>query len=337
MAQWQGKKMKDLERDGRAELPRRLGGNGTDADYAESPVAYASLGEIKPFLGVSRIVRCVVLSCFVLVPLAINAGNSKSEVMQGIPLDKLDEICNFEVKNGEEVRQAIDSLPVVMHLDRDLPKIITNLAIDAMEIWNYSWRSILWQEYGGNPFGDGVDEGILDLELFTWEISSRKLERKEDGINAILMSDDNALLSNADTTPIQRRRAKRHISKYDIHYPIIDADIRIFFHQRKQTKYNYNHKRHPRYNEVDVLTILVHELGHVLGLKHWTSSKKSVMEEIISRGERILPAKVDIDNLLCGYGFAMHWRYSDSRNRNSSHSGSGGGGGGGLRRMGIVP
>ena len=78
----------------------------------------------------------------------------------------------------------------------------------------------------------------------------------------------------------------------------------------KRPRVNFG-KRPPENGEIDALSVLAHELGHVLGLGHLSPEKDTVMTFPIEEGARILPSETDYDNLMCVYGVGLRHRYSD--------------------------
>ncbi len=77
---------------------------------------------------------------------------------------------------------------------------------------------------------------------------------------------------------------------------IFEADIRVNAHD-----FTYSYGQAVNGGEVDLDSLLVHELGHVLGLKH-NPTHGSVMNFSLDRGQdRRLLGSVDQTNLKCEY------------------------------------
>ena len=257
------------------------------------------------------IFRPSLLCCFPAVLLFALAGNPRADVQKGIPVGEADRLCTFRVESGDVVMQPVARFPVVMHLAPDLPRAISDVAIEAMKRWNRGWAPYLMDKHWGDPFGIGkTDFGVLSLQLFEWRSSVKGLQAADDGVNAIVLS-EGAPARQMASTPVSWSSDPGAISSpdnYDTRTPITDADIEIYFHRRQRVNYG---ERLPGKREIDALSVMAHELGHVLGLGHLDPEEDTVMTFPLREGVRVLPSARDYDNLMCVYAAGLRHRYSD--------------------------
>ncbi len=229
----------------------------------------------------------------------------------GTPLGEADRLCTFRVESGNAVTQPVESFPVVMHLSSDLPPAIIDVAVEAMQRWNRGWAAYLMAEYEGDPFGTGrPDFGVVSLQLFEWRSSQSRLEAADDGVNAIVLSEGAPARRMAVTT-ISWRSGPPTASppgSHDTRSPITDADIEVYMHKRPRVNYG---EALPGRREMDALSVMAHELGHVLGLGHLDREKDTVMTFPLMEGARVLPSATDYENLLCAYGAGLRRHRSD--------------------------
>ncbi len=286
---------------------------------------------MRPLLvSICKYGKCLaILACILILSVEEATSNDhRSRLYHGTPLEELSENCGFLVWEGHTRAQPIENFPVLIQLDRNLPPHIMELARIAIREWNNAWLTYLWDRFQADPWELGkIDHGILDVYLFTWIVPQNDLKsNKNDRVNAVVLSNNPRRNRRAFATAIVS--SDDNFSSTQIFspgVPITDADIEIYLH--RHSRINYYHSKLPKKNEIDALTVMMHELGHVLGLVHKPAdgthvlpSQKGLMNQSPTRGVRHLPGRSEFDDFMCVYGIALHHHYSDGgparRNRN---------------------
>lgn len=177
-----------------------------------------------------------------------------------------EESCNF-VQNSELQRVSWGAnTPVLIYVDSSVPGIYFGAIRAAVEEWNNSiGREVLriggWTNKGGAPANDGAN---IIYWLTTWEAAR----------------------------PNEQARTTVHWAGDRIY----EADIRI-----NAKDFDYFWGEQPMSGRVDIQSLVLHELGHVLGLAH-TEGVPSVMAKTLPNGTvRRETGKMDRDSLRCEY------------------------------------
>ncbi len=179
--------------------------------------------------------------------------------------------CNF-VQNSELQRVSWKTdLPITMYLDASVPYNYVQAIQAAMNIWNAQGQATIQKDYfklgtgspgSGSP---GVDGYSKIYYLNNWE-ADRPNEQAR--------------------TTIYWTGAK-----------IYEADMRL-------NGFNfqfYTDNTQPDNAKVNLQSLVLHELGHVLGMAH-DQEATSVMQPSLANGLlRITPGVVDIQSLNCEY------------------------------------
>ncbi len=175
--------------------------------------------------------------------------------------------CGF-VQNvyGERISWKAD-VPVVMHLHKNFPEIFVEAAKAAAETWNTH-----------------VGRKIIEIQSqrFTGPEQAQK-----DNLNVIYYN---------STWEADRPTEQARTSVYWIGDLIKEADIRV---NAKDFKF-YSDKAENA-NQINIEALLIHEMGHVLGLKHKDQGSSVMATYLASNTNRVDLAETDKDSLKCEY------------------------------------
>lgn len=175
--------------------------------------------------------------------------------------------CGF-VQNvyGERISWKAD-VPVVMHLHKNFPEGFVEAAKNAAETWN---RTVGRQVIQISP------------ERYTGPEQTQK-----DNVNVIYFYST----WEADRTTEQART-----SVYWVGDQIKEADIRI-----NDKDFNFYWQKSNKSDEINIEALLIHEMGHVLGLKHKDLGNSVMATYLASNTNRVDLAETDKDSLKCEY------------------------------------
>lgn len=182
--------------------------------------------------------------------------------------------CGFVQNVYNERISWKGEIPVVMSLDQSVPEEYIGAAQAAAATWNAA-------------------AGRKLFEIIT-EKEKSSTGAQKDNKNVIYFYNS----WEADKTNEQART-----SVYWVGDQIKEADIRI---NAKDFKFYWNQKSDDS-SAISIESLILHEMGHVLGLKHkdgasGTSDANSVMVAFLSSNtKRIQVAQTDVDSLKCEY------------------------------------
>lgn len=192
-------------------------------------------------------------------------------VMQACSREVPSEIaCNF-VQNQNVQRVSWEqNLPVNLYYDNSVPVEYEAAMNAAIARWNAVGQQLIGKDFfrirGGSPGSSTpVQDGYSKIYVLnTWE---------------------------ANKTSEQART-----TVYWTGTRIYEADVRV-----NDKDFDYYMTDTPDYRRVHLESLIVHELGHVLGLAH-TSTAESVMQAHLANGtERDQPSSIDLSSLSCEY------------------------------------
>lgn len=173
--------------------------------------------------------------------------------------------CNF-VQNSQLQRVSWKGrVPVVLYITSSVPEEYHESIRVAASEWNYRLGRFMIDVRTGGPAAMGKDETSAIYWMNTWD-AGKELEQAR--------------------TTIFWKGSMIH-----------EADIRV-----NARDFNYSVTDVTDPSKVDFESLMVHEIGHVLGLQHVEQGKGSVMESQLAHGtERRVPGNVDMESLKCEY------------------------------------
>ncbi|CAN5498229.1 hypothetical protein BH10BDE1_BH10BDE1_24000 [soil metagenome] len=180
------------------------------------------------------------------------------------------ESCNFVMSNDSQRVSWGPAAPVILYVDSSVPSEFFGSIQNAVNTWNQTL-------------------GREVLKIGGW--SSAYPKEAQDGVNVIYFIKD-----WSDTI-----RDKQAITT--IHWAgdrIFEADIRV---NGNPSHFDYFSGPTVVPNRVDFESLLLHELGHVLGLEHpKVETVGTVMARRLDNATlRRVPAPLDVNDLKCEY------------------------------------
>ena len=183
--------------------------------------------------------------------------------------------CNFvENQNLQRVSWSPNDLPVNLYLDSSVPQQYIPTIEKAIAIWNQVGQSIAHEDFfvlrSGDPGSSSPTQDGYNKIYFvhTWTSTTDN----EQGLTTVYWAGSR----------------------------IYEANIRI--NATGMFQYFTSSTNPNRYSDVDFESLILHELGHALGLAHTTASD-SVMQPSLANGQiRNTPGPTDYKDLACQYG-----------------------------------
>lgn len=176
-----------------------------------------------------------------------------------------EESCNF-VQNADLQRVSWSSgVPVVMYIDESVPAVYRDAVKRAAATWN-------------NDIGHEVIKigGVTKMN-----------GPAQDGANVIYF---------LDAWEEDRTNEQARTTVYWAGTRIYEADIRV-----NNRDFNYFWGDSPMPGRVDIESLILHEMGHVLGLGHSTTAKSVMAKSLPSATLRRDLTQDDLSSIRCEY------------------------------------
>lgn len=176
-----------------------------------------------------------------------------------------EESCNF-VQNSQWQRVSWGaSVPVILYIDDRVPESFHQAIQGAAREWNTR----------------------IGREVIRVGITNQRTNPHQDGRNIIYY---------ADTWEKNRSREQARTTVYWADDRIHEADIRL-----NAQDYKFFVSDTPVENAIDVRSLVLHEMGHVLGLNHAEAAESVMARTLQSATLRRELSSIDVESIRCEY------------------------------------
>lgn len=174
--------------------------------------------------------------------------------------------CNFVMSSQIQRVSWKGQFPVKIYISPEVPTELRESVRIAASQWNYKFNK----------------EAIV-----IYESDNVPATAKKDGVNAIYWQ------KTWDEAKPEEQARTTILWKGDT---ITEADILV---NAKNHQFSAFGKLEP--HKVDFTSLMVHELGHVLGLQHVEGEPSVMQAKLADSTERIVPTETDVNSLKCEY------------------------------------
>ncbi len=182
------------------------------------------------------------------------------------PQERSEPSCNF-VQNTQGQRVSWkEEAPVVLYIHKSVPTEFHDAILRAAQRWEASLGRPLFH-FKGILEGDGP---------------------ARDGVSAIYW------MNQWDVAERSKEQARTTI--YWTGNQIRESDLRI-----NDRDFDFSATTQPKTGMVDLESLVVHELGHVIGLQHNGAGGSVMAESLASSVLRWNPQQVDVESAKCEY------------------------------------
>lgn len=173
--------------------------------------------------------------------------------------------CNFVMNSDQQRVSWHAKLPVTLYVHSSVPPSYYSAITNAMDTWNKALNI--------NAFNPPAYTNTPD-------------NHASDGYNVIYW-----ITKDWFGTSDEQART----SLFYVDDQIYEADIRV-----NASNFNFSTDA-PQADQVDFQSLMLHELGHVLGLAHIPTTDSVMFKSLASDKERRDPFKIDLTSLSCEY------------------------------------
>lgn len=176
--------------------------------------------------------------------------------------------CNF-VQNGQYQRVSWSSKTITLQVDPSVPSKYLSAIETSVEIWNGKLAN-------------------TQIRLQKTGLSGAAGSAKKDGVSKIYWR---------NTWDANKPNEQARTTVYWSGDHIYEADLQV---NAKNFTY-FTSAETPSMDQVHLESLIVHELGHVLGLAHTNASGSVMKPNLLSGYKRDEPGQTDLSSLKCEY------------------------------------